>query len=115
MRSSRYYVVGAVMLAALLGIVVSSEWGAQGQERAAQPPIKNSYDQISPTLIGNDTFGAVMARDKADKPGVTAPSATTAGGRLLTLEDTIEFFNLILETKLTQDEKVALVAFLRQL
>ena len=36
-------------------------------------------------------------------------------GRLLTLEDTVEFFNVILETKLTQDEKAALVAFLRQL
>ena len=34
-------------------------------------------------------------------------------GRLLTLEDTVEFFNLILETKLTKDEKVDLVAFLR--
>jgi len=36
-------------------------------------------------------------------------------GRLLTLEDTIEFFNLILETKLDADEKKALVAFMRQL
>jgi cytochrome c peroxidase len=36
-------------------------------------------------------------------------------GRLLTLEDTVEFFNLILETKLTSEEKKALVAFLRQL
>jgi cytochrome c peroxidase len=36
-------------------------------------------------------------------------------GRLLTLEDVVEFFNLILETKLTQDEKQNLVAFLRQL
>jgi cytochrome c peroxidase len=36
-------------------------------------------------------------------------------GRLLTLEDTVEFFNLILETKLTADEKKNLVAFLRQL
>jgi cytochrome c peroxidase len=36
-------------------------------------------------------------------------------GRLLTLEDTIEFFNLILETKLTSEEKSQLVAFLRQL
>jgi cytochrome c peroxidase len=36
-------------------------------------------------------------------------------GRLLTLEDTVEFFNLILEAKLTKDEKEALVAFLRQL
>jgi cytochrome c peroxidase len=36
-------------------------------------------------------------------------------GRLLTLEDTVEFFNLILESKLTGEEKHALVAFLRQL
>jgi cytochrome c peroxidase len=36
-------------------------------------------------------------------------------GRLLTLEDTVEFFNLILETKLTQEEKQQLVAFMRQL
>src|SRR5262245_14007719 len=72
MRSSRYYFIGAVILAASLGIMISSEWGAQGQERPAQPPIKNSYDQISPTLIGKDTFEAVMVRDKADKPGVMA-------------------------------------------
>ncbi len=36
-------------------------------------------------------------------------------GRLLTLEDTVEFFNLVLETKLSQQEKASLVAFLRTL
>ena len=36
-------------------------------------------------------------------------------GRLLTLEDTVEFFNLILETRLTAEEKRDLVAFLRVL
>lgn len=36
-------------------------------------------------------------------------------GRLLTLEDTVEFFNLILETKLSTQEKADLVAFLRTL
>jgi cytochrome c peroxidase len=36
-------------------------------------------------------------------------------GRLLTLEDTVEFFNLILELKLSAKEKSALVAFLHQL
>jgi cytochrome c peroxidase len=36
-------------------------------------------------------------------------------GRLLTLEDTVEFFNLILELKLTSEEKQNLVAFMRQL
>lgn len=36
-------------------------------------------------------------------------------GRLLTLEDTVEFFNLVLGTKLTDPEKTDLVAFLRVL
>jgi cytochrome c peroxidase len=36
-------------------------------------------------------------------------------GRLLTLEDVVEFFNLIQETKLTPEEKKDLVAFLRVL
>ena len=36
-------------------------------------------------------------------------------GRCLTLEDTVEFFNLVLELKLTKEEKADLVAFLRQL
>jgi cytochrome c peroxidase len=36
-------------------------------------------------------------------------------GRLLTLEDTVEFFNPILELRLEDHEKKALVAFLRQL
>ena len=36
-------------------------------------------------------------------------------GRLLTLEDTVEFFNLVLELKLTEEEKADLVAFMRVL
>jgi hypothetical protein len=36
-------------------------------------------------------------------------------GRLPTLEDTVEFFNLILQRRLTRDEKSDLVAFLRAL
>jgi cytochrome c peroxidase len=35
--------------------------------------------------------------------------------RLLTLEDTVEFFNLVLETKLNAQEKADLVAFMRAL
>jgi cytochrome c peroxidase len=34
-------------------------------------------------------------------------------GRLLTLEDTVEFFNLVTDLKLTDEEKMALVAFMR--
>ncbi|WP_031369997.1 cytochrome b6 [Lysobacter sp. ESA13C] len=36
-------------------------------------------------------------------------------GRLLTLEDTVEFFNVVLQTRLEQQEKEDLVAFLREL
>lgn len=36
-------------------------------------------------------------------------------GRLLTLDDTVEFFNLVLETKLTAAEKKDLVAYLKTL
>lgn len=36
-------------------------------------------------------------------------------GRCLTLEDTVEFFNLVLSLKLTMDEKTNLVAFMRAL
>jgi cytochrome c peroxidase len=35
--------------------------------------------------------------------------------RLLTLDDTVEFFNLILEAKLNDQEKKDLLAFLRAL
>jgi cytochrome c peroxidase len=42
---------------------------AAGQERDNPPP-KTSYDQIAPVLIGQDTFAAVLAKDKADKPKV---------------------------------------------
>jgi cytochrome c peroxidase len=36
-------------------------------------------------------------------------------GRLLTLEDSVEFFNIVLQTQLTADEKKDLVAYLRAL
>ncbi|HSO74604.1 MAG TPA: cytochrome B6, partial [Blastocatellia bacterium] len=36
-------------------------------------------------------------------------------GRLLTIEDTVEFFNIVLGTKLTAEEKKDMVAFLRAL
>ncbi len=36
-------------------------------------------------------------------------------GRLLTLEDTVEFFNIVLQTKLSDQEKSDLVAFMRAL
>src|SRR5215813_12057341 len=72
MKSSRYYFVGGVVLTSLLFALVGfTGWRAEGQEGSNQP-IKNSYDQVSPALIGKETFEAMMAKDKADKPGVMA-------------------------------------------
>ena len=34
------------------------------------PPVKTSYDQIAPALVGQESFQAMMAKDKADKPAV---------------------------------------------
>ncbi len=47
-------------------------------------------------------------------PGPPSP-AGKADNRLLTLADTVEFFNLVLELKLNEQEKKDLVAFMRAL
>jgi cytochrome c peroxidase len=47
--------------------------------------------------------------------GIKATPPYMHDGRLLTVEDTVEFFNLILGTKLTPQEKGDLIAFLRTL
>ena len=45
--------------------------------------------------------------------GIKESSPYMHDGRLLTLEDTVEFFNLIPEAELTAQEKADIVAFLR--
>jgi cytochrome c peroxidase len=45
--------------------------------------------------------------------GIKDSSPYMHDGRLLTLDDTVEFFNLILGTQLTPEEKKDLAAFLR--
>jgi cytochrome c peroxidase len=47
--------------------------------------------------------------------GIKDPPTYLHDGRLLTLEDTVEFFNLILRMKPTEQEKQDLVAFMRAL
>jgi cytochrome c peroxidase len=63
--------------------------------------------------------GMVMAGDGPIKTfplrGIKDSPPYLHDGRLLTLDDTVEFFNLMLETKLTDAEKRDLVAFLRAL
>jgi hypothetical protein len=52
---------------------------------------------------------------KGGPPQSTHSPPCLHDGRCLTLEDTVEFFNLVLELKLNKEEKADLVAFLRQL
>jgi cytochrome c peroxidase len=63
--------------------------------------------------------GMVMAGDGPIKTfplrGIKDSPPYLHDGRLLTLDDTVEFFNLVLETKLTDPEKRDLVAFMRTL
>jgi cytochrome c peroxidase len=41
-------------------------------DREPGPPFKSSYDQIAPVLEGKESFRAMVAKDKADKPAVIA-------------------------------------------
>ena len=44
--------------------------------------VKSSYDQVTPVLLGKETFQDVMAKDKADKAGGHGPAEEAAGGAL---------------------------------
>ncbi|WP_213806754.1 hypothetical protein [Granulicella sp. dw_53] len=63
--------------------------------------------------------GMMMARDGAIKTfplrGIKDTPPYLHDGRLLTLDDTVEYFNLVLGTKLTEQEKKDLVVFMRAL
>jgi cytochrome c peroxidase len=58
------------------------------------------------TMVGDGPIKSFPLRGIKDSPPYMHD------GRLLTLEDTIEFFNLVLGTKLTEEEKKDLLAFL---
>jgi len=63
--------------------------------------------------------GAMMAADGPIKTfplrGIKESPPYLHDGRLLTLDDSVEFFNVVLELKLNQQEKKDLVAFMRAL
>lgn len=61
------------------------------------------------TMVGDGTIKTFPLRGIKDSPPYLHD------GRLLTLDDTVEFFNLVLGTKLSSDEKHDLTAFLRVL
>ncbi len=80
----------------------------------------------APFYLDNEMHDLHLERFLKDEPGDGPIKAFTLrgikdsppymhDGRCFTLEDTVEFFNLVLQTKLTSQEKQDLVAFLRQL
>jgi cytochrome c peroxidase len=73
-------------------------------ERCYEPRMINGQ-----MAVGDGTIKTFPPRGIKDSPPYLHD------GRLLTLEDTVEFFNLVLETKLTEPEKADLVAFMRQI
>lgn len=62
-----------VALTSAAGLALSQSTQTDAPARsAAGAGEPTSYDQISPVLIGKESFAAQMARDRADKPAVTA-------------------------------------------
>jgi cytochrome c peroxidase len=68
-----------------------------------------------PTLINGRLASADGPIKTFSLRGIKDSPPYLHDGRLLTLEDSIEFFNLVLETELTAAEKTDLLAFLRAL
>ena len=76
--------------------------------------VERFYDHVGSTSMGKP--------GRAEGPiktfplrGIKDSPPYLHDGRLLTLEDTVEFFNIVLESKMTAAEKADLVAFLQAL
>ena len=81
---------------------------------------------LRPALMDNQMHDLHVERFLKDEPGDGPIKTFTLrgikdsppylhDGRAFTLEDTVEFFNLVLQLKLTSQEKKDLIAFMRQL
>jgi cytochrome c peroxidase len=68
-----------------------------------------------PSLINGQLNGADGPIKTFTLRGIKDSPPYLHDGRLPTLDDTVEFFNLVLQLKLNQTEKEALVAYMRQL
>ena len=67
----------------------------------------------TPRMVNNEMASADGPIKTFPLRGIKDSPPYMHDGRLLTLEDTVEFFNLILGTRLTATEKTDLLAFLR--
>ena len=65
-------VAPAVLATASLLQAVPIVQAQKPDDRPGTPPARSSYDQVTPVLLGKETFQDRVARDKADKPAVAA-------------------------------------------
>jgi cytochrome c peroxidase len=85
-------------------------------------PAPTYLDNLMHDLKLEEFFEPKMVRGQFDQPIGPMKTLTVRGikdsppflhdGRLMTLDDTVEFFNLVFQLKLDQEEKDALVAFM---
>ena len=71
MRWLPWLVVCFVCLCLASPSLTQPKRGGDAPKNAA-PPSASSYDQVTPVLLGQETFKAMMAKDKAGKDGVMA-------------------------------------------
>lgn len=97
-----------------------------GKARCAEcHPAPHYLDNLMHDLHVERFYEPKMVNEHYDHPAGPMKTMTLRGikdsppylhdGRLLTLEDSVEFFNLVLQLDLKDDEKKALVAFMRRL
>ncbi len=60
----------ALLCVSAMGVGVLTHRLAEGQTKPGSAP--SSYDQVSPTLLGKETFEGMKAKDKAAKAGIAA-------------------------------------------
>ncbi len=94
----------------------------KGQCASCHPPASSFLDQqmhdlkverfYKPQLINDELIHAEGPIKTFTLRGIKDSPPYLHDGRLLTLEDTVEFFNLVLGTKLDQREKDALVQYM---
>ncbi|HZY86101.1 MAG TPA: hypothetical protein VFE78_14805, partial [Gemmataceae bacterium] len=68
------WVAVCAVLLYLAGPSLTRQRPAEGKRdapAAEKGPLPTSYDQVSPVLLGLQSFEAMLAKDKADKPAVT--------------------------------------------
>jgi len=99
--------------------VIATKKGVNALERGSQVHDMAEFQELldfppAPKLGLDGKLDPRLASE-AEMRGQKESPPYLNDGRLLTLDDTVEFFNLVLETHLTAQEKKDLVAFLKAL